>query len=558
LIHHDRLPMLDAAGLRYELLAASAQDVIDLEDRLRSESRERAHSGGDGPGEDGIPPFFADYRQPAQINAYMAELADAYPALATRLLVGNSLQGRPIYAMRITTDPADTARPIYVINGCQHAREWISPAVAMWTIQSLLEGYGVDEAITRLVDSIEWHIIPVVNPDGYQYTFDVDRFWRKNRRQNQNGSFGVDLNRNWGYEWGHNSGSSGSPSNEVYRGTAPFSEPETTALASYICQLNGGTGLGDCPPGRVLGLIDLHSYSQLILGAWAWSESVVPPREHELRVIQEGIEAAMTATNGVQYIAGLGVDQLLYEASGTGPDWAVGVIDAPGWTIELRPKTQIPGFVLPPSQIVPTARETFAGLCVHASYLLKRIVFRVPSPPEHLRYDVPAAIGVRVIPFNRAAFVPESLVLRYRMVGAGGPYLGAPLLPAATKPNYNAVLTNLVCGRDYEYFLEGMTTDGELVRWPDAEAGEALLTFAAVRMAPPFGGTPGQILPCPSTAWCPGDANGDGMVDADDLGIVLSLLGATVPAGQAPDFNQDGVIDADDLGVLLSGFGTGC
>ena len=98
--------------------------------------------------------------------------------------------------------------------------------VGMYVAESFITGYGNDTLITELVDELEIFVIPVVNPDGYVYTWGPQRLWRKNRRDNGNGTFGVDLNRNWGYEWG-GVGSSGDPGSGTYRGTAPFSEPET-------------------------------------------------------------------------------------------------------------------------------------------------------------------------------------------------------------------------------------------------------------------------------------------------------------------------------------------
>lgn len=563
LIHRDEVDALSEADLDFRVLSDNAQELIDLEDQWRRESREQAQAmaGGpdlDVPGGDGIEPFFADYRGPDEINQFITTLANNNPDLATRITVGESLEGRPVYAIRITSDPTDTDRPVLVVKGCQHAREWISPASVTWTIQHLVNNYGSDEEITRLVDTVEWHLIPVINPDGYQYSIDVDRFWRKNRRDNPFGGDGVDLNRNWGFQWGLSSGSSGNPSSPIYRGPAPFSEPETTIVAEYICALNGGNGLGDCPPGRVLGTIDVHAYGQVLLGAWAYSETILPPRDTELRIIQEDMEEAMTSQFGVPYIAGLGVDQLLYEASGTGPDWSLGAVDATSWTYELRPDSPNPGWLLPPSEIVPTAMETFAGLSVHATYLLERIVFRVQNPPMQVQFDAPPPIAIDAVPFNRAVVDQPTLSFNYRVAGSSGTFQSVALTPTSDPERFQVTPTALLCGNEYEYFLEGTTLAGELVRSPDPSGPEPLPTFMALNIAPPFSGNPGTILPCPEVEPCPGDANGDGVVDTDDLGILLGAFGGTTEPGTPPDFNGDGVLDTADLGILLGNFGGDC
>ena len=93
----------------------------------------------------------------------------------------------------------------------------------VYVAESLLSGYGESDRITALVNGTEFFIIPIVNPDGYRYTWNSFRMWRKNRRNNGNGSYGVDLNRNWAVGWG-GGGSSGNPVSNPYRGTGPFSE----------------------------------------------------------------------------------------------------------------------------------------------------------------------------------------------------------------------------------------------------------------------------------------------------------------------------------------------
>jgi len=87
------------------------------------------------------------------------------------------------------------------ISGGQHAREWIAPAAVMYVVEKLARGYGVDPEITTMLQSYEFAIAPILNPDGYEYSRTTFRYWRKNRRVNRDGSFGVDLNRNWDSHW---------------------------------------------------------------------------------------------------------------------------------------------------------------------------------------------------------------------------------------------------------------------------------------------------------------------------------------------------------------------
>src|SRR4029453_7368841 len=119
--------------------------------------------------------------------------------------------------------------------GTQHAREWISPMTVMYIADRLLAGYASDPNIKALLDNVEFVLVPVVNADGYVYTWSTDRYWRKNRRDNAGTEGdGGDTNRNWGYKWGLDIGSSADPCSEVYRGTAAFSEPEPLVIANYF------------------------------------------------------------------------------------------------------------------------------------------------------------------------------------------------------------------------------------------------------------------------------------------------------------------------------------
>ena len=116
-----------------------------------------------------------------------------------------------------------------------HAREWISPASVTYIINELVENR---DAHGEAVKNVDWYILPVVNPDGYEYSHRADRLWRKNRKGGVGRCAGTDLNRNFGYKWG-GAGSSKEPCKEIYAGTGPFSEPETLAVSNFI---QGKTG----------------------------------------------------------------------------------------------------------------------------------------------------------------------------------------------------------------------------------------------------------------------------------------------------------------------------
>ena len=162
---------LAAARMAYEVLIEDVQSLIDAE-------RTRLASPVQGAG------WYDDYKDLDAINARMDALAAQRPDLAEGFTVGTSIEGRPIKGLRISNDAAFPGRRKagMVFGATQHAREWIAPMVTMYLAEALVTRYDTDPAIKRFVDRIEFFIVPVVNPDGYVYTWTTDRLWRKNRR----------------------------------------------------------------------------------------------------------------------------------------------------------------------------------------------------------------------------------------------------------------------------------------------------------------------------------------------------------------------------------------
>ncbi len=183
---------------------------------------------------------FGLYHSYTEAIETMDLLMAAYPTLMTRQSIGTTLEGRTIWVYKISDNPAvDEDEPEVFFNAFIHAREVITFEVLYDLAQYLLNGYGTDSRATAIVDSREIFLEPVVNPDGVQYnqaTYpDGGGMWRKNRKNNGDGSYGIDLNRNFGEAWGYDDeGSSPYGSDETYRGTGPFSELETAAMRDFV------------------------------------------------------------------------------------------------------------------------------------------------------------------------------------------------------------------------------------------------------------------------------------------------------------------------------------
>lgn len=291
----------------------------------------------------------------ASADAMLADLAGTYPSRCTLLTVGTSIEGRPIRGLRISDDPGviHTDEPAVLFVGCHHAREWVSVEVPLYLAEVLVTHYDSDAAVRRIVRHAETWIVPVENPDGYVYTQTADRFWRKNRRNNGDGSYGVDTNRNYGYAWG-GAGASADPSSPVYRGAAPFSEPETQAIRDLFGASTGRT---------FSAAISYHSYSQFIMHPWSYT-SAPPPALASLAAVTTDLRLRINAAHNdatYDYQSGQST-ALLYAASGDFGDWAYGTYGLPAITIELRPATaEQGGFELPTEQILPTCQENAAG-----------------------------------------------------------------------------------------------------------------------------------------------------------------------------------------------------
>ncbi|MDH7512320.1 MAG: M14 family metallopeptidase [Clostridiales bacterium] len=287
-----------------------------------------------------------EYHSYKEIEADLDSLQAAHPNLAKVYVIGRSLEKRNIYALKISDNVSlDEEEAEVFFLGCHHAREWISVEVPYLLGKFLLENYDTNAEVRRLVNQSEVWIVPLVNPDGLEYTIHYYRYWRKNRRLNADGSYGVDLNRNYGYLWGYdNKGSSPEPGSAVYRGTAAFSEPETRAVRDLFLQKN------------FRAMITYHSYSQVILYPWGYTETP-SGKDSLLRQIASQMSALMQPVNGRLYEFGQ-ASAKLYLTNGTTDDWTFGTAGIPSFTIELPPIDQLwGGFFNPEVDIQTIFRE---------------------------------------------------------------------------------------------------------------------------------------------------------------------------------------------------------
>ncbi|MCG8449858.1 MAG: PEP-CTERM sorting domain-containing protein [Pirellulales bacterium] len=297
--------------------------------------------------------WYDNYQNLTSIYDRLDQFQTTYPGLVSSFSIGQSYEGREIRGIRISgTGGAKSTKPAVLLNSMQHAREWITPMTTIYAAEQLLAEYSTSSSVMEMLDEVDFYVIPVVNPDGYEYSWasPANRYWRKNRRDNGNGTFGVDLNRNWGFGWG-GGGSSLNPLSDTYRGTAPFSEPETAAMRDFYYNHP-----------NLVGNIDFHSFTQLILGPFGFSFVEEPADNALMMDLAVEMAASIKAVHGKTYVPQPASD--LYQASGISIDWTYGSENVYSYTIELRPAgpLNISSFDLPPEEILPTAEEAYAAV----------------------------------------------------------------------------------------------------------------------------------------------------------------------------------------------------
>ena len=229
--------------------------------------------------------------EPGGIRDELYKVARDNRDLVSLEVLGETHQGREIIALRVT-EKGSGKRPAVLYSSLQHAREWISGEVNRRTLHYFIDCYRArDAAVRNILKHTELWFVIVANPDGYQYTFDADRLWRKNLRDNDDDGQitvgdGVDPNRNFDEHWGYDDeGSSNEPFSETYRGPGPASEPETKALAGLIDRIK--------PKFQS----NLHSFGEWLLYPQGWQTGTLDA--------DNPIYAALGGTDANPAIAGL-------------------------------------------------------------------------------------------------------------------------------------------------------------------------------------------------------------------------------------------------------------
>ncbi|HRQ63653.1 MAG TPA: M14 family zinc carboxypeptidase [Xanthomonadaceae bacterium] len=368
---------------------------------------------------------FACYRTVEETLADIEALRQAHPNLLSTTDIGHSWQqetggnGYPIRVVRVTNHARFGAKPKLMLLASIHAREYTPAELTTRFVEHLVLGYGSDPDATWILDHHEVHAVLQGNPDGRKRA-EAGQSWRKNVNDDQctGSGAGIDLNRNYPFEWGQHGGSSGAPCDFTYRGPYSASEPEASAVVDYVRDRfpdMRGPGLDDPAPDDTQGMfIDIHSFSRLVLWPWGFATSPAP-NGSALGLLGRRL-AWFNDYQPKQAVA-------LYPTDGTTMDFAYGELGLPAYTFELgnaffESCTSFESSILPDN----LHALKYAASVLRAPYLL-------PAGPSALEVSAEPDLAIRGEPLTIRARIDDT---RYsQWTGSGAPPLG-PVLDIAS------------------------------------------------------------------------------------------------------------------------------
>ncbi|KAH1184940.1 hypothetical protein KIL84_012881 [Mauremys mutica] len=331
--------------ISYEVLIRDVQEQLDSSMPRKGGSHWRVPEGYS----------YTVYHPMEEIYHWMYQIKESNSELVTQHSLGMTYENRSMYYLKIS-QPSNKAKKIIWMDCGIHAREWISPAFCQWFVKEILQNYKTDPKIKSFLQNLDVYILPVLNIDGYIYSWTTERLWRKSRSAHVNGTcFGTDLNRNFNGSWG-SIGASHNCSSLTFCGTGPESEPETKAVARFIEERKSD----------VLCFLTIHSYGQYILTPYGYKTDLASNHQ-DLVEAAEKAAVALKEKHGTNFTVGP-TSLVLYKNSGSSRDWAHMIGIPFSYTFELRDKGAY-GFILPPDQIQPTCEETTTAVMTIIEYV---------------------------------------------------------------------------------------------------------------------------------------------------------------------------------------------
>jgi extracellular matrix protein 14 len=311
--------------------------------------------------------FFKSYRELDTIYAWYDLLVDSYPDILSIEYIGNTYEGRPMKALRLSvhSDSKADAIKTVVVTGGIHAREWISVSTSCYILYQLLQDYEAGKpSVKRYLENLDFLFLPVMNPDGYEFSWKNERLWRKNKQQTFNPRCqGIDIDHSFDF---HFTSGFESPCSDDYPGEAAFEALESYNWDRYLNETKHSH--------PIYAYIDLHSYAEEVLYPYAYSCDILPRDEENLLELAYGLGQAIRLKSGKYYeivkaCQDKGADLLPSMGSGSALDYMYHNKAYWAFVLKLR-DSGTRGFLLPPRFIKPVGKEIYASVKYFAAFLL--------------------------------------------------------------------------------------------------------------------------------------------------------------------------------------------
>ncbi|XP_004577530.2 carboxypeptidase B2 [Ochotona princeps] len=305
--------------------------------------------------------YYEQYHSLNEIYSWIDFITGKYPYMITKIHIGSSFEKKPLYVLKVSGQGQEAKNAIWIDCGI-HAREWISPAFCLWFIDYVTKSSEEERPYNNLLRHVDFYVMPVMNVDGYDYTWKKNRMWRKNRSFHEgNRCVGTDLNRNFASKHWCGEGASSFSCSETYCGLYPESEPEVMAVANFLRRNID----------HIKAYISMHSYSQKIVFPYSYNRSKSKDHEELSLVAHEAVRAIERTNKNIRYTHGSGSESL-YLAPGGSDDWIYDLGTKYSFTIELRDTGRY-GFLLPERFIKPTCTEALAAVLKIAWHVVRNV-----------------------------------------------------------------------------------------------------------------------------------------------------------------------------------------
>lgn len=353
----EELAIIQKSGMDYEIIIHDVQEYrnqLEFSEQSRSFSNNRNSCSTSNSESFTTPQSFqlgsmGGFLTYQEYLAALDSMFARYPNLITQKDTIDTITShgnRPIYWVKISDNPTlDEDEPELLYTALHHAREPASMSSVIMYMYYLLENYGSNDEVTYLVDNTEMYFVPMINPDGYYYNQITNPNgggnWRKNRRDNGDGTVGVDLNRNYGHAWGYdNTGSSPTSSSDTYRGDSAFSEPEVQAV-KWLCENR-----------NFKASINYHTYGNLLIYPWGYKSSYYTPDSATF------VEFSKVLTIHNEYNYGTGDQTVGYVTNGDSDDWMYGEQNTKNMMLSFTPEAgdSDDGFWPSSNRIIPISK----------------------------------------------------------------------------------------------------------------------------------------------------------------------------------------------------------